>query len=100
MADRIDVNVIVDNGNVKPNDSSLFFDSEEVNWLPAQFAPRSSQSKVVTVTMADIMALFGIFPSKGQAKKNGWDRPIPFGFNSFTVGKLKHTLWIFHPSAE
>lgn len=37
--------------------------------------------------MAHIMAKIGFFPSVGQARKNGWDKPIPPGFTKLTVGR-------------
>lgn len=39
-------------------------------------------------TLAHVMAKAGIFPSIGQAKKNGWDRPIEKG--SWVVAKKFH----------
>lgn len=38
-------------------------------------------------TMEDILVLFGKFPSKGQARKNGWTGPVPDGFNVWQIGK-------------
>lgn len=36
------------------------------------------------------------FGSVTQARKNGWDKPIPAGFSEVKVGK--HTrLWIWNP---
>ena len=40
--------------------------------------------------MADIMVAAGKFPSKGQARKNGWDKGIPAGYNKLTVGKNRN----------
>ena len=37
--------------------------------------------------MAHVMHKAGVFPSIGQARKNGWDRPIEVG--SWTVTKKK-----------
>ncbi len=37
--------------------------------------------------MAHIMCRAGIFPSVKQAKSNGWNKPIPLGYNEVTVGK-------------
>ena len=44
-------------------------------------------------TMAHIMFRAGIFPSVSQARKNGWNEPVPDGFNFFTVGKLRKTIY-------
>lgn len=47
-------------------------------------------------TMAHIMKEAGIFPSVSQARKNGWDKPIPNGFNIFTVGKKRKEIFVFY----
>lgn len=46
-------------------------------------------------TMAHIMHKADIFSSVSQARKNGWNKPIPEGFNHFIVGKLKRNIFIF-----
>jgi hypothetical protein len=93
-------NIIILNGNEQSIDSSLFFNNEEVLFIPARIQPKGSVARFVDVMMADIVTLLELFPSKGQAKKNGWDKPIPSGFNTFTIGKLKHKLWILNPTTE
>lgn len=46
---------------------------------------------MVTVTddwnMEDVVVNLGKFPSKSQARKNGWTGPIPEGFNVWQIGK-------------
>ena len=42
--------------------------------------------------MAHVMVELGIFPSVGQAKKNGWDKPLEIG--NFCVTKKKITFEI------
>lgn len=83
-----DINIIVDSGFVLPSDSDFFFNNEEVHTFSKE------------ITFADILTRFEFFPSKGQARKGGWDKPIPTGFNEFTIGKLKHHLSIWNPSNE
>ena len=51
-----------------------------------------------TWTMLDIVVAVGLFNSKTQARKNGFDKPIPFGF---TIGREKHkqphkNFWILN----
>jgi len=46
--------------------------------------------------MAHVMHKVGIFPSVGQARKNGWDKPIQPGFSEFTVGKMKKKVFILN----
>ena len=72
--------------NTSESDKELFFGLHETfiiiedNWI-----------------MAHILHKAGIFPSISQARKNGWNKPIPEGFNILTVGKKakKKTLFIF-----
>ena len=70
--------------NTSESDKKLFFGEGEVftiiedNWL-----------------MAHIMHRAGIFLSVSQAKKNGWNKPIPDGFNEFRVGKARKQIFIF-----
>ena len=45
-------------------------------------------------TLAHLMFRAGIFTSISQAKKNGWDKPVPNGFSEFFIGKKKFGIWI------
>jgi hypothetical protein len=45
-------------------------------------------------SLAHVMHHAGLFPSVGQAKKNGWDKPIEPGFSHFVVTKRKIAVWI------
>lgn len=47
----------------------------------------SDFAQVKNPLMAHVMAKAGIFPSVGQARKNGWDKPLTVG--DFTVTKHK-----------
>lgn len=38
-------------------------------------------------TMAHIMAKVGFFKSVSDARRNGWDKPIPKGYSEYVVGK-------------
>ncbi len=45
--------------------------------------------------MAHIAREMELFPSIGQAKKNGWSDPIPHGFTEKrNLGKMKKLLFI------
>jgi hypothetical protein len=46
--------------------------------------------------MSHIMFTAGIFPSVSQARKNGWNKPIPNGFSEFVVGKRKTKITILN----
>jgi hypothetical protein len=45
--------------------------------------------------MAHILHEAGIFPSVSQARKNGWNKPIPEGFTMLTIGKKAKRKDIF-----
>ena len=53
-----------------------------------------------THCLAHIMCWAGAFPSVSQARKNGWDKPIPFGFSEFKVGKRKRCIFILNRIGE
>jgi hypothetical protein len=88
-------NFLILNGNEKEGDCELFFGcpKEEVVQVPID-------SKW---DMFDILVCSGIFPSKGQARKN-WkktDGEIPAGFSDFAkLGKLNCRITILNPIGE
>jgi len=47
-------------------------------------------------SMANILTIAGIFPSISQARKNGWNKPIPLGFTDIRVGKMKIRITILN----
>lgn len=86
---RLDVNVIVDNENLKPNADLI-----ELLFGDEHFCTASGRT-----TMWDILAAHDFFSSKSQARKN-WRQTgaeIPPGFSMFKIGKLKHQLTIWNP---
>lgn len=62
-------------------DREVFFDDEPVEKFDDSW------------TMADITVATGMFPSKNQARKNGFNTPIPPGFSE---RKKKHPFWILN----
>jgi len=46
--------------------------------------------------MANVMHAAGLFPSAGQARKNGWNKPIPDGWTDLIKGKLKREITILN----
>jgi len=46
--------------------------------------------------MSHIMCAVGMFPSVSQARKNGWNKPIPDGFSEMTVGKKRIKITILN----
>ena len=48
-------------------------------------------------TMAHLVHQAGIFNSVGEAKRNNWNKPIPFGFTDIKgIGKNKIRITIFN----
>lgn len=68
------------------SDKELFFGPLDENEKVIEFNSFSS--------LADIVVFIGKFPSLTQARKNGWDRPIPEGFSEHKIGKTK--FWILN----
>jgi hypothetical protein len=46
--------------------------------------------------LAHVMFAAGLFQSVGEARRNGWDRPIPAGFAEFKVGKHRKSVAILN----
>lgn len=46
--------------------------------------------------MGNIVAQAGIFPSATQARKNGWNHPIPEGFSRFIHKKTRREGFILN----
>lgn len=45
-------------------------------------------------TLADCTTMMGVFPSKTQARKNGWGGEIERGFRKYKIGKKRFcTFW-------
>jgi len=43
----------------------------------------------------EVMVACGIFKSKGDARRNGWNKDIPLGFTEIPkIGKLRHKIFI------
>jgi len=84
--ERIDVNVLI--GDVSERDKFLFFEpfQDDDVWL---------ELPAGELLWADLLAHLGVFSSKSQARKAGWDRMVESGFSDVTVGKLKHRVVVF-----
>ena len=82
-----DLNIVIENEHCRKDMLHLFFETDDlITFLPAE------------TTLADIGVLLGLFPSKGQARKNGWNGEIENGWTEkLGVGKLKKNLWIWKP---
>lgn len=83
---RIMANYIIDNGHAKPGDADLFF-GEPATTLPG------------ATSFADLLVQLGIFSSKGQARKAGWNA-FPPGFSMHIIGKLRHEICVLCPIPE
>ena len=56
---------------------------------PAKVFKLSDFTDVNTPLLAHVMAKAGIFPSIGQARKNGWDKPLTIGEWCVTKKKIR-----------
>lgn len=63
----------------------LFGDDEQVLRLPAS-----------QLHWEDVAVAVGFFPSKTQARKNGWVGPLPIGFGQRKFGKGR-CVWFYNP---
>jgi len=88
--ERIDKNFVVINEHYRKDIQDLIFDCEPVAQLESN------------KTMIDVLVEYGIFKSRGDAKKN-WTKgiEIPFGFSDFNnIGKFRHRFCIWKPVAD
>lgn len=64
------------------------------------FGPLNGDEEFIEIEnnwiMAHIMHLIGVFPSVGQARKNGWNKPIDSGFWMKEVTKRKILVTILN----
>ena len=76
--------------NINAKDKDIFFGPLNVNEEFIDIQPKWC--------MAHIMHSIGLFKSITQARKNGWDKPIPEGFTKITVGRKakKQELFILN----
>ena len=70
--------------NVTKKDIDLFFGPLDQPTIDEDVFVLFNSKKWI---MAHLLHHVGIFKSITQARKNGWDKPIPKGFNFFNVGK-------------
>ena len=78
-------------------DRKLFtsLEEDEQGVIP-EVTPITDEDK----SMAHLLARLGKFSSVGDAKRNGWDKPIPTGWSEFTIGKAakRMDLFIWNPT--
>ena len=82
----------------EPTDISLFtsFEEEKTGVVPALIHLIEEDK-----TMAHLLARLGKFKSVGEAKRNGWDKPIPNGWHEIIIGKgiNRDDFFIWNPVA-
>ena len=79
--------MIKDNPYNRNDDIKSLFDESEIIYL--------EQNN----NMSDVVAIAGIYDSKSQAKKDGWNKPIEDGYSEFVIGKLKTKIYIWNPKS-
>lgn len=82
-----DYNVLV-NRFLVGDEAELFFCGEYVNVISPQ------------VTFLDVLVACGIFPSKGQARKNGYSPEIPAGISDIYIGKRRVRIYLLNPTEQ
>lgn len=81
--------------NVTEEDKEIFFGPLDQPTLDENIFVVFEPDKWI---MAHLLHHIGIFKSITQARKNGWDKPIPAGFNFFNVGSKakKQTFFVLN----
>ncbi|AGB06956.1 hypothetical protein [Vibrio phage XZ1] len=79
------MNIIVENGNIQPNDQATLFADEEVVRVPSTF------------TLTDLVCHLGLYKSKSQARQAKRVGEIPHGYNEFK-GNKKTPLYVWNPT--
>lgn len=82
------INVVI--GSVALSDLALFFNPE-----PDEPVLLSEQTR-----FPQLLATLGLFASGGQARKNGWDKEIPFGFSEWVFKKQRRIVFILRAQPE
>ena len=65
------------------------------------FGPMGSAEQIVKVQTDDLAAMAveaGLFPSKGQSRKNGLHGSAPHGIHQ--IGTKKRRFWVWNPEAS
>lgn len=93
----MDLNIVIKNENFNPETDVGFAErlfgldidpNQKITYIPGD----------ATFDILDVLVLLNVFPSRSQARKN-WKGPIQFppGVSDFTVGKQRHSVWIWNP---
>lgn len=78
----------------RPNEFLMAFEDGETGiWAAVREKgiPKYTEFPLGT-PMRTILKDLGLFTSGSEAQKNGWDRPIPEGVSTLTIGKLKNQV--------
>ena len=65
------------------------------------FGPMGSTEQIVRIQTSDLATMAveaGLFPSKGQSRKNGLHGPAPHGLH--LIGTKKRRFWVWNPVAS
>ena len=79
------MNILIDEGKLRPTDQATLFEDEEV---------------IVTKTtdLPTLLVDLGVYKSKSKARQAGRVGDIPFGFTDKFKASKKVRLWIWRPS--
>lgn len=84
-----DNEIIFIHTDIGMSDVDLFMNSSPPETLIFQFFTDRE-------ILAHLLARSKIFKSVSEAKKNGWDKPIPIGFTHLVVTKKKFKIFILN----
>lgn len=80
-----EINILIGNGIIETDRNSFFGPLKEDD----EFQVYES-----SITFADLLVKNKFFTSKGDARRNGWNKDVPAGFTDLFVGKFKRRLTI------
>ncbi len=81
--------------NALPTDDELFFGPFVTEGSKHERVDIIHRFDSATFTMADMAVVAGFFPSKTQARKNGWPTDlVEPGFGNKKFGKHHHVWWL------
>lgn len=86
-----------------PNIVNINTTNEDIDCLFGDFDGNVETVKFIPVDClewADVAVRCGFFPSKGQARKNGWEGSVPRGFGQRKFGKQGKCVWYFNPGKD
>lgn len=87
---------------VIPTDLDLFFDFNATQWhfddVAGMTLTHHQHFDTDHLTWEGLAASLHLMPSKGQARKNGWSGPVPFGYSE--LRRKFHRFYVLNLNKE